>query len=117
MIERCPTCRKPWKRKVRKPRVDMKEIRASAWERANYLCECGCGRDLRLWGCELDHWLGGSGRRKQKQSVETCWLLAGLCHRRRTRNEPDAAYWNARFEKHCRKHGYLFTPHVEKKVA
>lgn len=118
MIERCPTCRKPWKRKVRKPRATTKEIREMVMTRAGGMCECGCGRALLYFGAaEMDHWLGGSGRRKQKESVETCWMLSGYCHHRRTRNEPSVAAWNERFERHCRLYDYPFTPHVEKKVA
>lgn len=62
---------------------------------------------------EMDHWLGGNGRRRQRQSIETCWMLCQLHHQARTRARPSAVYWNERFAIHCKTHGYPFTPHIE----
>lgn len=115
MTERCSLCKQPLKRRAKKSPVRTKEIRALVAERAGNICECGCGRTLSLYHPQMDHWLGGSGRRKQKQSVETCWMLTMWCHRQRTNNYPSAIYWNRKFRAHCHRYGYVFTPHIEKR--
>jgi hypothetical protein len=84
-------------------------IRETCMERANGFCERpGCSGAPQ----ELDHWLHGIGRRRQRQSVATCWMLCSLCHRYRTENWPNADFWNALFAEHCRKYGYAFTGHI-----
>jgi hypothetical protein len=97
-------------------RAGIAEIRAAVMVRAGGQCE-GC---LKRWGWSwtLDHFLGGAGRRKEKESIETCWALCGVptgpgCHGKRTRNEPSAAHWNDRFREHCERYGYPVVQHVE----
>lgn len=85
-------------------------IRAECLKRANGFCESGVCFDL--W-TEMDHWLGGNGRRRQKQSVETCWMLCRRCHHDRTNAVPSAAFWNGNFALHCARYGYKFEPHIE----
>jgi hypothetical protein len=89
------------------------EIRAFCLQRAAGVCECGCGRRLDLWGAELDHWLNGIGRRRQKQSIENCWFLTLKCHAARQRLSPSTSAWNARFAVHARKYGYPVVGHIE----
>lgn len=74
-------------------------------ERAGGRCEqCfhGFGDSMRD-RAELDHFEG----RARSESVETCWLLCGNCHRSKTVNDPSAAYWLVRFCIHAKKHNYL----------
>lgn len=88
-------------------------IREAVFARAGLLCEvamCASPPD------QMDHWEGGSGRRRQKQSVQNCWALCNYHHNARTANYPDTATWNAVFRAHCEKHGYPFHPHVEKAI-
>jgi hypothetical protein len=92
----------------------MQEIRKQVIDRSGGRCENPrCRADLREHGCEVDHWLGGSGRRSQDQAVATCWALCVSCHQDRTLNIPDAGTWNRHFEIHCLRYGYSFTPHAE----
>lgn len=98
-------------------RVDTFEIRRRVWERSQGLCE-NCGRPLQPMQGQMDHIFGGVGRRRQEQSVETCWRLCSSldtaiasssipgCHERRTLNVPDATSWWRRVSVHLRKHGY-----------
>jgi hypothetical protein len=93
-------------------------IREAVMQRANGTCECGCGSDfIDMAGLmpHFDHWLGGVGRRKVKQSIETCWAITSGCHFMRTTNNPSAEAWNGRFRLHCEKHGYPFQAHIEHK--
>lgn len=100
-------------RKKKQGTAELREIRATVMRRADGGCEaCHIGAKL-----EMDHWLGGAGRRREKQSAATCWALcAGPlgCHRMRTENRPNAAWWNERFREHCTRHGFEFSPHIEK---
>lgn len=85
-------------------------IRAAVMDRARGRCEA-CGERAAL---ALDHWLGGIGRRRQMESVETTWALCGECHRDRTENRPSAADWNRHFEAHARRHGYPVVLHLHR---
>lgn len=89
------------------------ELRHQVVVRAKERCEA-CGADLRKAGCVFDHWLGGSGRRQEQESLATTWALCLGCNDGRTANAPSAAAWNERFKAHCKKHGYPFTPHITK---
>lgn len=135
--DRCKECgrKKPTKRKVsakakatrarqsaRKAakiatrRLTTGEIKAAVRERAGGVCE-NCGTRWGFWGWSLDHWEGGSGRKRERQSVENCWALCGTgttgCHGDRTRNFPSAEHWNFLFADHCRRFGYAVpTLHV-----
>jgi len=91
-------------------REETARIRDAVFARADGKCENCFKTDLHL---QLDHWLGGSGRRVQRQSLASTWAVCASCHFARTDNMPDAAYWNDRFERHCFKHGYFFHPHAE----
>lgn len=92
--------------------MEWAELRNQVLQRAAGKCENPrCRKDLHKAGVEVDHWLGGGGRRTQKQSIETCWALCVECHQDRTLNLPDAEAWNAHFQAHCAKHGYDFVPH------
>jgi hypothetical protein len=77
----------------------------------NACCEA-CMTPLHGLG-EWDHWLGGTGRRKPRESVATTWLLCRACHEARTESLPSAAFWNQRFGRHCERYGYPFSPHIE----
>jgi hypothetical protein len=97
-------------------RAASAELRAAVLMRVvdqGQRCECGCGRSLPVWGGELDHWSGGSGRRKAEESAATCWMLTLKCHAMRTRNSPSAAFWNEKRGVFCERYGYPFTPHIE----
>lgn len=87
-----------------------KKLRAAVLARADGNCEA-CGFAV-VFG-HLDHWLSGNGRRRQSESVESCWILCLSCDLDRTANRPNAAHWNARFKAHCEKHGYPVLAHVE----
>lgn len=88
-------------------------IREACVRRAAGLCEA-CWTPFAVANpAEMDHWLGGNGRRRQKQAIENCWMLHMTCHQRRQRGQPDAEYWNRRFHQHAAYYGYPFTPHIE----
>lgn len=84
-------------------------IRAACVARAANHCElCGMLQGL----LEMDHVLGGSGRRRQKQSVKTCWILCRYCHRYKTAH-PVGTNWRAAFRAHCAKYGYPVPKELE----
>lgn len=56
-------------------------------------------------GAECDHFFGGIGRRRQRQSVEGTWLLCGSHHRNKTLNLPSRAWWLNCFHEHVLAHG------------
>jgi hypothetical protein len=58
----------------------------------------------------MDHVYGGSGRRRQQQSPETCMALAPECHRAKTENRPTAEYWRHVYRSFCHLHGYARNP-------
>jgi hypothetical protein len=94
------------------------ELRHDCITRSGGRCENpACGHVLTYRGCVFDHWLGGSGRRQEKESIETTWVLCLVCDSARTMNAPSAGYWNSRFEAHCLAHGYPFTPHITRGEA
>lgn len=86
-------------------------LRLAVAERAAGHCEA-CGREHRNQA-EFDHWLGGNGRRRELESVETVWLLCLPCHRDRTDNRPHPGAWNEIFRAHCERYGYPFVPHQD----
>lgn len=91
------------KRRVAKTKATRNEwaaIREAVLERASDFCEaCGHFTGLAL---QVDHFLGGSGRRRALQSVATCWGLCNLCHRDKTNNRPNAGHWLTAFSDHCK---------------
>lgn len=66
---------------------------------------------------QLDHFLGGYGRRTEREAVETCWMICPPCHRRKTDNEPDRRTWCASFKFFCENRGYPVPPEVEAELA
>ncbi len=82
------------------------EIRRGVFTRAGGRCE-ECERELDEIHLSVDHFFGGSGRRRALQSVETCWVLCSPCHIHKTRNFPSAKHWLENFIRHCEKYGYL----------
>jgi hypothetical protein len=103
-------------------RAKVAAIRGAVFARAGTLCEVwvhAAGPERRCNGHAeiMDHWLGGNGRRRQKEAVETCWAICGECNDDRTANWPDAAWWNESFRLHCAAHGYRFTPHYDARAA
>jgi 5-methylcytosine-specific restriction endonuclease McrA len=93
-------------RREKAHRQSTNEIRTAVMQRAQGRCE-GCGRVCSVFDLQMDHFFGGSGRRRQQQSVETCWALGRLCcHPDKTDNKPNAAHWRAKWREHCRTHGY-----------
>lgn len=89
------------------------DIRTAVFLRAGGLCECGCGERMHESASkyaetrgELDHMFGrGVGR--LLESERTCWALRADCHRKKTRNQPDASTWWTRFADHCARRGYV----------
>jgi hypothetical protein len=99
-------------------RESMGHIREAVLQRAAGRCEnprCGVAFIAPVTA-EMDHWLSGGGRRREKQSVETCWMLCWVCHKDRTANIPSAAWWNSAFAAHCARYGYPFQAHIEKEI-
>lgn len=94
-------------------KANLALVRQQVMDRANGRCEV-CGARGAL---ELDHWLGGSGRRAQKQHRTTCWALCHICHQHRTENIPSAAHWNDVRRHFCERWGYAFQPHLEKPIG
>ena len=86
-------------------RMSTADVVAAVLGRADGVCECGCGR-IAIFSGELDHRWGGVGRRREAQSVETCWILRRKCHFEKTANFPSAAAWQERWAAHCKKYGY-----------
>lgn len=84
-------------------RAEMAEIRAAVVARARGRCECGCG-SVSLF-MEADHFWGGSGRRREAQSIETVWLLSAPCHRAKTESRPSREAWLTKWAEHCARHG------------
>ena len=108
-----PTPRAEEKEDARRERMDkLREIRIAVMKRAQGQCEApDChNRTLDL---SLDHFMGGSGRRRQMESVENCWALCAKCDAARTANYPNAATWNSLFRVHCKRHGYPVLSHKE----
>ena len=91
-------------------REETARIRDAVFLRAGSCCEA-CGAQVET--LTLDHWLGGSGRRRQKLSVENTWALCGPSHRARQENRPSVEFWNWRFRKHCERYGYPVLAHIE----
>ena len=83
----------------------VSELRDRAIARSLGRCEAP---DCRRAGVALsmDHWLGGMGRRRVRESIETVWMLCSDCDFQRTRNMPNAKRWNDLFAMHCERHGY-----------
>lgn len=97
--ERKPSQAKPTKQRKKSDRTERRaEVRRLVMERAKGHCEC-CGISDAL---ELDHFFG----RARSESVPTCWALCPGCHRAKTLNRPDAAFWYQAFSYHCEPHGY-----------
>lgn len=92
----------------------LRTLARLVWERANGRCEnVYCMNP----GGELDHWLGGTGRRRTNETYETVWLLCCKCHDDRHANRPSASHWNAVFAFHARKWGYNPNPHIVRDEA
>ena len=88
-------------------------LRSDVLDRSLGLCENpGCAKPLAGYGYEMDHWLNGTGRRTQAESIQTLWALCSSCHAARHANVPSASYWNERHRTFCERHGYPFTPHL-----
>lgn len=109
-----PTRKQDSSKKSEVHRASTKEIRAAVMVRANFRCEViHSGGRCALPAISMDHWLGGAGRRRQQQKVETCWALCATHDYQRTHNVPSAAVWNERRRRHCDVHGHGFQPHIE----
>lgn len=77
-------------------------VRAQVIRRSAGICE---NPDCLADAQEVDHMFGGGGRRKSLESVFTCWNLCSNCHRQKTNNKPNAAYWLVVFISHCATQG------------
>ena len=109
-----PTPRAELRLEERKARMErLREIRIKAMERAKGQCEApDChNRTLDL---QMDHWLGGSGRRREEEALDTVWMLCAKCHAARTCNVPSVSAWNALWRVHCKRYGYEVAGHREK---
>lgn len=94
--------------------AETARIRGELIGRAMGVCECGCGMWFTsLNPAEMDHFLGGTGRRKQRQSVGSCWMLRRDCHLMKTSLSPSAAFWNSRFAAHAAHYNYPALKHIE----
>jgi len=87
------------KRKTRKE--EMAELREQVALRADGMCEACAVRGLEAVGTEMDHFFGGSGRRRALQSRFTCWLLCSGHHIEKTKGLPSVEHWLVRFMDHC----------------
>lgn len=95
-------------------RLSIGQLRNAAIARALGRCEAPDCRRGGV-GLEMDHWLGGIGRRRQHETIENVWMLCSECSFARTRNSPSAAYWNDLFKRHCEAHKYPApTLHMER---
>jgi hypothetical protein len=81
----------------------LAKIRAACVERAQGLCECGCGKSVNTDRGELDHFFS----RRNSESVETCWFIDAVCHKRRHEAVGGTLLWLGKVAMHCRTHGYL----------
>ncbi len=91
-------------RHARYPKPDStKVIRQIVFDRADGLCECGCGSFLGDGG-HMDHFFG---RAKVEELVINCWALCLACDDAKTNNRPSAIHWLERFSSHCAKYGYM----------
>lgn len=101
-------------------RSEIRSIYLAVAERSGGACECGCRRYATvLLPLELEHMLGGIGRRRTLQSKYTCWQLRRDCHQAKSANNPSAAAWLGRFIQHCDQYaletgddGYLAAKHI-----
>jgi hypothetical protein len=84
------------------------QIRASVMARAVGCCEVpSCGAPFSAVDpAEWDHLLGGSGQRRERQSLETTWAIHASCHRDRTENRPSSTWWWKQVKKHAERFGY-----------
>lgn len=84
--------------------ASTKKLRAAVFKRADGKCE-SCGKWVGFDGEEghLDHFVG---RAKATEGEENCWGLCPTCHEAKTLNQPSAADWVERFQKHCERYGY-----------
>lgn len=64
-----------------------------------------------------ERWMGGTGRRRQKQSVQNTWALCDADNFARTEKIPDTAWWNRSFEQHCKVNDLPFEAHIEHALA
>lgn len=85
MMRACPACRRRHicgvnKKRPKKKDYGTKAIRAAVFKRANRLCEF-CPWIPPRYAHELHHLEGGSGRRRERQSVSNCVALCLSCHR------------------------------------
>lgn len=88
-------------------REETARIREAVMTRAGGYCEACGGPATGTDPLVLDHMLGGIGRRRQRQSVETCWAIHGMtCHVNRTNNAPAAALWRTWMQLFLERHGY-----------
>jgi 5-methylcytosine-specific restriction endonuclease McrA len=97
------------------------EVRLAVWARASGCwghavsgrCECGCGQTIFRETFHMDHWIGGSSRRKET-TVANCWALHPNCdHDKTNAGGPGSSaleFWNERRRFHCEKHGLPFVP-------
>jgi len=96
------------KAKAAEHRDETAEIRQAVWARSKGRCENqGCGAFLGPVSSSghMDHFFGGSGRRREMQAVATCWRLCADCDHAKTNNIPGLAHWAERFIEHCHKYG------------
>lgn len=89
-------------RKRRAKREETRDIYEQVAERAGGRCEACRLMFTLLNPGELDHFRS----RRHGQSVESCWLIHGGCHRQKTNNVPSAEFWLRAFIAHCERHGY-----------
>jgi 5-methylcytosine-specific restriction endonuclease McrA len=111
--------RKEASREERNERTGL--VRAEVWRRSGAImlggmlvggcCEA-CGVEMASGG-ELDHWLGGSSRRRET-TPEGTWRLCPMCHHDKTNaGGPGSSaleFWNERRRAFCEKNGIPFVP-------
>lgn len=96
--------------RARRPKVvkmSNTQIFAHNHERANGVCECGCGKafDITYLGHEtMDHYDNGRGK-DERATTDNCWNLRWGCHLKRQGLSPSTAEWNRKFRDHCKRNG------------
>ena len=83
-------------------------VRRDVWKRSSGNCE----KCLAFLGHDadeghMDHFFGGSGRRRKETTVQGCWRLCLRCDYEKTHNKPTAAAWLLAFQSHCARRGYF----------
>jgi 5-methylcytosine-specific restriction endonuclease McrA len=92
-------------------RKQTREIYQAAMRRCEGRCEMCDHGDRPL---QLHHLISGSGRRRQRQSIENCMAICGFCH---SMFHAGSIHVACAAEAWCKKHGYPIPDRVARAVA